>query len=187
MRAFWLLFYYAVLQKLPMHPFPGGALFNRMRLFAVKRILSQCGKDVMVKDRCYFGDGRRLTIGDRSQLGQNARLNGTIHIGKDVLMGQDVVMMATSHRYDQLDIPIIAQGETEEQPIRIGDGCWIGTRVIVLPGVEIGHDSIVAAGAVVTKSCPPWSILGGIPARVVKMRKTDETASSKEAGSTDAV
>lgn len=170
MRTLWLLLYYTVLQRLPMHPFPGGLLFNRLRLAAVKRVVRKCGVGVMVKSGCYFGNGSRLTIGDRSQLGQHARLNGEIHIGNDVLMAQDVVMMATSHRYDRLDIPIIAQGEAEEVPIHIGDGAWIGTRVIILPGVDIGHDSIVAAGAVVTKSCPPFSILGGVPARIVKMR-----------------
>src|SRR5690242_18053981 len=114
-RAFWLVLYYLVLQHLPMQPFPGGHFFNWVRLVAVRRILHRCGENVMVKDHCYFGDGRRLTVGDRSQLGQNARLNGEIHIADDVLMGQDVVMMATSHRYDRLDVPIVAQGEAPEE------------------------------------------------------------------------
>ncbi len=164
------MYYYLFLQRLPMHPFPGGLFFNRMRYSAVRIILKKCGRDVLVKDRCYFGDGRRLRVGNRSQLGQNARLNGAISIGDDVLMGQDVIMMATSHEYKRVDIPIIDQGEATEKEIIIENGVWIGTRAIILPGVVIGHDSIVAAGAVVSKSFPPYSIIGGVPARLIKSR-----------------
>lgn len=170
LRTIILILYYGLLARLPMHPFPGGRTFNRLRLFAVRRIVRSCGRDVMVKSGCYFGDGKRLSIGDRSQLGQDGRLNGSITIGKDVLMGQEVIMMATSHRYSRTDLPIMAQGEEDEKPITIGDGAWIGTRAIILPGVEIGHDSIVGAGAVVTKSFPPYSIVGGVPARLLKSR-----------------
>lgn len=176
MRTVLLLIYYAILKQLPMHPFPGGRVFNRLRYLAISRILAECGADVMVKSGCYFGDGRRLRIGEGSQLGQNARLNGTITIGRNVLMGQDVVMMATSHEHGALDRPIILQGEAEEEPIIIEDGVWVGTRAIILPGVNVGHDSIVGAGAVVTKSCPPYSILGGVPARVLKSRLSKSDA-----------
>ena len=67
-------------------------------------------------------------------------------------MGPDVVMMATSHEFNSLDIPINQQGAKPEEPIVIGDDCWIGTRVIILPGVHIGRQCVVAAGAVVTHS-----------------------------------
>lgn len=153
-----------------MQPFPGYMLFYRLRYFFVKKLIKQCGKDVIIKNRCYFGNGDRLSVGDRSQLGQNAKLGGTITIGDDVLMGPDVVMMATSHAYDRIDIPINQQGAAEEQPIFIGDDVWIGTRVIILPGVEIGSHSIIAAGSVVTKSCEPYSIIGGVPAKLIKKR-----------------
>ena len=86
-------------------------------------------------------------------------------------MGPDVVMMATSHEFARLDIPINLQGAKEENPIVIGDDCWIGTRAIILPGVHIGKQSIVAAGAVVTRSFPDRSILGGVPARLLKTRE----------------
>ncbi len=171
MKKVYLLIYYAFAQFLPMQPFPGYKLYYKIRYFFVKRILKTCGKDVIVKNGCYFGDGSRLSVGDRSQLGQNARLNGSITIGKDVLMGQDVVIMATSHAYDRIDIPMNQQGEKKEKPIIIGDDVWIGTRVIIMPGVKIGSHSIIAAGSVVTKSCEPYSIIGGVPAKLIKVRK----------------
>jgi maltose O-acetyltransferase len=176
-RKAFLLLYYGFLRWLPMQPLPGGAFFCRLRFLVVKRIIRSCGDDVWVPDRCYFGDGTRLSVGARSLIGQNARLNGDITLGNDVMLGQDVVMMAVSHRYDRLDVPIIAQGAAEERPIVVGDGAWIGTRAIILPGVEIGHDSIVAAGAVVSRSCPPYSIVAGVPAKVIKDRRTRESGS----------
>ena len=145
-----------------MQPMPGYKIGYALRRWVVKRILGdRCGSDIIVKNKCYFGNGSRLKIGDRSQLGQNARLNGSIHIGNDCLMGPDVVMMATSHEFSDLNKPINQQGERKEQPIVIGNDCWIGTRVVILPGVNIGDQCIVAAGAVVTKSFPPVLLLVG--------------------------
>ena len=170
MKKIYLFIYYFVIQYFPMQPIPGYKLFYKIRYFFVKRIIKECGKQVIIKNKCYFGNGDRLKVGDRSQLGQNSRLGGQIIIGKDVIMGPDIVMMATSHAFDRIDIPITQQGSTEEQPIVIGDDVWIGTRVIILPGVEIGSHSIIAAGSIVTKSCKPYSIIGGIPAKLIKKR-----------------
>ena len=82
-------------------------------------------------------------------------------------------MMATSHEFKDINIPINLQGAEKEKPIIIGNDVWIGTRVIVLPGVIIGDHSIIAAGSVVTKSCKPYSIIGGVPAKLIKMRNND--------------
>lgn len=144
-----------------MQPMPGFRIGYKLRYKAVRKLLRKCGNDIIVKDHCYFGNGTRLSVGDRSQMGSHARLNGDITIGNDVVMGPDVVMMATSHEFSRLDIPINLQGSKPEEPIVIGDDCWIGTRVIILPGVHIGKQCIVAAGAVVTHSFPDKSILGG--------------------------
>ena len=172
MKNIYLLAYYSIIQFLPMQPFPGYKFFYKVRYFFVKRVIKKCGKNVIIKNKCYFGDGSRLTIGNRSQLGQNARLGGLISIGDDVLMGPDVIMMATSHSFNRIDIPINQQGAEEEKPIVIGDDVWIGTRVIILPNVKIGSHSIIAAGAIVTKSCEPYSIIGGIPAKLLKRRNS---------------
>lgn len=171
MKKLLLIIYYALLQRIPMQPMPGYKLGYKLRYWCVKHLLRRCGTDVIVKDHCYFGNGLRLSVENRSQLGSNARLNGDITIGNDVLMGPDVVMMATSHEFARLDIPINLQGAKEENPIVIGDDCWIGTRAIILPGVHIGKQSIVAAGAVVTRSFPDRSILVGVPARLLKTRE----------------
>lgn len=144
-----------------MQPMPGYKLGYALRRWCTSKLLRQCGRDVIVKDHCYFGSGSRLTVGDRSLLGSNARLNGDITIGDNVLMGPDVVMMATSHEFARLDMPIYLQGAKPEEPIVIGNDCWIGTRAIILPGVHLGNQCIVAARAVITRSFPDRSVLGG--------------------------
>ena len=169
MRNLLLIFYYVILAKIPMQPFPGYRFGYRFRRWAARHLLKRVGSGIVVKERCYFGDGSRLSVGDNSQLGQNSRLQGTIFIGDDCVMGPDVVIMATSHGYERIDIPIRLQGGWEK-PIRIGNDVWIGTRAIILPGVEIGDHCIIAAGAVVTKSFPPYSVVAGVPARIVKNR-----------------
>lgn len=170
MKSLYLFLYYAILQYIPMQPMPGYKIGYALRRRCVKRILgNRCGKKVVVKDHCYFGNGNRLTVGDNSQMGQNAKLLGTVTIGKDVLMGPDVVIMATSHGYEDTTIPIRMQPGWEK-PIAIGDNVWIGTRVIILPGVQIGNNCIIGSGAVVTHSFPDNSIIGGVPAKLLKTR-----------------
>lgn len=154
MKKLLLIIYYALLQRFPMQPMSGYKIGYKLRYWCVKHLLRRYGSDVIVKDHCYFGNGSRLPVGNRSQLGSNARLKGEIPIGDDVLMGPDVVKMATSHKFTRLDMPINLQGSKPEEPIVIGNDCWIGTRAIILPGVHIGNQCIVAAGAVVTRSFP---------------------------------
>ena len=67
-----------------------------------------------------------------------------------------------------------------DQPVVIEDDVWVGANVTILKGVTIGHGSVVAAGAVVTKSCPPYSIIGGVPAKLIKMRFTDDDIKEHE-------
>lgn len=171
MAKLYLLIYYLLLYRIPMQPIPGYQLGYLLRRKVLKKLLgNRSGDSIIVKDHAYIGNGNRLCIGDRSQLGQNCRLQGTITIGDDVVMGPDVVIMATSHEFHRLDIPINQQGAKPEEPVTIGNDCWIGTRVIILPGVTIGNHCIVAAGAVVTHSFPDNSIIGGVPAKLLKTR-----------------
>lgn len=100
----------------------------------------------------------------------NARGNGRIVIGNNVLIGPNVVLRANNHRYDNLDLPIAEQGMTDGE-ILIADDVWIASNAVVLPDVRIGQGAIVAAGAVVTKNIPPYAIVGGIPAKVIGSRK----------------
>ena len=86
------------------------------------------------------------------------------------MMGTDVTIITRNHRFDRTDIPMMEQGFEEERPVYIGNDVWIGDRALILPGVHIGDGSIIAAGAVVTKDVPPYSIVAGVPARKIRDR-----------------
>ena len=113
---------------------------------------------------------KKITIGDFSGVGIDCNVGGSVTIGDHVMMGPECVLLSHNHRFDRLDIPMCQQGFSEEQPIHIGNDVWIGTRAIILPGVTVGDHSVVGAGAVVTKDVPPYAVVGGVPAKILKMR-----------------
>ncbi|MBC8207258.1 MAG: acyltransferase [Kiritimatiellaeota bacterium] len=117
------------------------------------------------------GDG--LKVGDRSNIGSYSYIgcSGYIEIGNNVMMGPRVNLMAENHNFERTDIAMKEQGVTRSF-IKIEDDVWLGVGSTVLAGVTIGRGSIVAAGAVVTKDVPPFSIVGGVPAKIIKNRKT---------------
>ena len=140
-----------------------------IRGFCGKLMLRACGKNVNIEKDALFS--AKVSLGDHSGIGINARINGACAIGSHVMMGTDVVVITKNHAFNRLDIPMMEQGFEEERPVNIGNDVWIGDRVIILPGVTVGDGSILAAGAVVTKDVPPYAVVGGVPAQVIKMRK----------------
>ena len=141
---------------------------KKCRVFWAKKIVSECSKDVNIEQKAVFDP--QVKIGDRSGIGINCEVYGPVTIGKDVMMGPEVVIYTSGHKHDRTDIPMMMQGFTEPQPVSIGDDCWIGRRAIIMPGVKIGTGCIIGAGAVVTKDVPDYSIAGGVPAKVLKNR-----------------
>lgn len=132
--------------------------------------MKECGKNTSIERGARFG--YNITLGSGSHIGVNARLQsgGGITLGKGIMMGPDVIIITEDHKHDDANEPIWAQG-TYTAPVIIEDGVWIGTRVIILPGVKIGKSSIIGAGSVVTKDVPAYSIVAGNPAKVVRNRK----------------
>ena len=97
-------------------------------------------------------------------------VNDGIRIGKNVMIAQAVTIRDTDHRSVAIDIPMTKQGIVTS-PVDIGDDVWIGHGAVILKGVRVGRGAIIAAGAVVNKDVPEYAIVGGIPARVLKMRQ----------------
>ncbi|HEX2874837.1 MAG TPA: acyltransferase [Polyangiaceae bacterium] len=97
-------------------------------------------------------------------------LEAPVHIGGRVRIGHDVLLLTVDHRIGN---PEYRCGESVARPISIGDGSWIGSRVVVLPGVSIGKGSVVAAGAVVTRDVPANTLVAGVPAQVVRSLPED--------------
>lgn len=108
-----------------------------------------------------------LILEDRVSVGWFAELDarGGIRVGHDTNISSHVKLITGSHDIDDPDFT------ADFLPIHIGHHCWIGTGAIVLQGVKIGDGAVVAAGAVVTKDVDPWTVIGGVPAKLIKHRK----------------
>lgn len=165
-----LIIYYSLGTKFPTGLAPTSRFGYRLKQILLGLIAAECGRDILVKHGCYFGTGNGLKVGDRSQLGQNAKIDPAVTIGKDVLMGPDVIILTTRHAFEDPNTPINQQGVLPIAPVTISDDVWIGARVIILPGIEIGRGAIIGAGSVVTKNVSPGAIVGGNPAKTIRKR-----------------
>ncbi|MCF8255764.1 MAG: acyltransferase [Bacteroidia bacterium] len=112
-------------------------------------------------------------IGKNSRVGIGNVLIGPVTIGNNVILAQNIVVSGLNHGYEDVNLPIHKQ-PVSTQPIVIEDDSWLGANVVVTSGVTIGKHCVVAAGAVVTKSIPPFSIAVGNPARVIKQYDFEE-------------
>ena len=165
--------YYLFARYLP--PTNNKLIFSKyiqvIRRISARNLFDHCGENVNIERNADFGSGRGIIIGDNSGLGVNCSVRGPLEIGANVMMGPDVIIMTSSHNVDSTSIPMNQQGSLPKQKVVIGDDVWIGTRVIILPGVRVGTGSIIGAGAVVTKDVPDYSIVVGVPAKIIKYRK----------------
>ena len=149
-----------------------GKIGKRFRGMCGKLYLDYCGDNVNIYKRSFFSS--RVEIASNSDIGYKARIQGKCIIGEYVMMGPECQIWTINHNHSRTDIPMGLQGSQTEKPVVIGDDVWIGSRTIILPGVNIGRGSIIGAGAVVAKDIPDYSIAVGNPARVVKNRKSTE-------------
>ena len=106
-------------------------------------------------------------IGNHTRIGIGNTIIGPVQIGNNVILAQNIVMSGLNHNYQDIHTPIYLQGETTAM-ITVEDDCWIGANAVLTAGVTIGKHSVVAAGAVVTKDVPPYSVAVGNPARVIR-------------------
>lgn len=119
--------------------------------------------------------GKHIKIGNNVGIGEFAYLGGAggLDIGDNCIVGQYLSCHPENHIFSDKHELIRDQG-TVRKGIIIGENCWIGSKVTILDGVVIGAHSVISAGAVVTKSMPEYSIIGGVPARILKMRKNKD-------------
>ncbi|HUX44747.1 MAG TPA: acyltransferase [Terracidiphilus sp.] len=111
----------------------------------------------------------RLSIGVNSVVGDHAILDarGGLSIGANVLLSSQVAIWTGQHDWQSPEFGYVSG------PVEIGDHAWLSFRCVLLPGVTIGEGAVVAAGALVTKSVPPYALVGGVPAKVIGERSRD--------------
>ena len=135
---------------------------------------AKVGKGSKIHATTILRQGYNIEIGENCLINHNnvlqaGKVDGKIIIGNHVHTGANVMIIAFNHAFDTRDIPTINQ-DYYDADIIVGDDVWIGGGAIILAGVTIGKGSIIAAGAVVVSDVPEYSIVGGVPAKVLKMR-----------------
>lgn len=174
-KLYWR-FLYIVGKRLPVsYHRIWGRIALKIRQIACRHLFEYCGNNVNIEKGASFGGhGFRIRIGDNSGLGVNCVVpDGTI-IGRDVMMGPNVYVHTRNHKFDRTDIPMRLQGYSENSPLIIDDDVWIGRNVTIMVGRHISKGTIVAANSVVTKDFPPYSIIGGNPAKLIRSRLNNE-------------
>lgn len=149
----------------------GISLLDHLMKHQAKMMLERCasvGTDVQLRMPVVIYHPQDLTIGDHVSIGEftHIRASGGVLIGSRVLIASHVVITSREH---PKNLP--RYGITVDGPIEIGDDVWIGANAVILPGVRVGEGSIVAAGAVVAKNVPPFTVVGGVPAKVLSTVK----------------
>lgn len=125
---------------------------------------------------------RQVTFGNRVQLGPRCTIQTNVKFGDSVLVAGEVAFVGRhDHRIDVVGATMWNSPRGPHRGVVVGDDVWIGWRAIVMDGVDIGRGAVVAAGAVVTKTVPPFAVVAGVPARVVRMRFTNEDIVQHEA------
>lgn len=146
----------------------GACVRPRTRMDVVPWNKFELGKGSTVEDFSAINNGvGSVIIGDRTKIGLSNTIIGPVAIGNDIRLAQNVTLSGLNHNYEDVSRPIHEQG-VSTSPITIEDATWIGANVVVLAGVTIGKHCVIAAGSIVTKDIPAYSVAVGNPARVLK-------------------
>ncbi len=123
--------------------------------------------------KIYASELSKVSIGSNVSFNSNVMINargkGTISIGNNVLIGPNVVLRSSNHSFLTTKLPVIKQGMIDGEII-VQDDVWIGSNAVILPNCKIGEGVIVAAGAVVTSDIESYTIVGGVPAKLIRKR-----------------
>lgn len=173
-KIFWLIVYYGFAKHLPKSTMPIiGKIALHLRYLCAKRLFARCDGFVNLEQGAYIGNGRNFYVGKNVGIGKDFVCHSrivTIHDG--LMMGESVLFQGGGHSYADPDKPIGSEPDEKPTPLKICGDVWIGSRAIILSGCKrIGAHSIIGAGAVVTKDVPDYAIVGGNPAKVIRMRK----------------
>ena len=161
--------YYFFARHLPGSDVPYSMGSKKIRAFFARRMLASVGKNVNIEHGAFFASGKDISVGNNSGLGLNCRVAGPLSIGDDVMMAPNVSIYTQNHETENIYRPMRLQ-TAAKQKVTIGNDVWIGANAIILPGVTVGNGAIIAAGAVVTKDVPDFAVVGGNPAKIIKIR-----------------
>ena len=160
--------YICLLAPLYQHRGRGSKIYHSVRMDTPPYRRFWLGRQSVVESYCCINNAvGDVTIGDYTRIGIHCTVIGPVCIGNHVNLAQGITVTALNHNFEDTAMKIDEQGITTK-PVVIGDDVWIGANAVILPGVTIGRHCVVAAGAVVTKDIPDNTLVGGVPAKIMK-------------------
>lgn len=154
-------------------------LLFRIPAFFIKKSFGSCGKKCEICRKPRFSGIKNIFVGNNVSFGSNILIMTTkakVYIGDDVMFAPNVSIISGSHRIDLKGKPMAKIDELSEklpendQDIIFEGDNWVGTGAIILQGVIVHKGAVVAAGSVVTKDVPEYTVVGGVPAKIIKKR-----------------
>ena len=160
--------YIRLLAPLYQHRGKGSKIYGSVRMDTPPYRRFALGQHSVVESySCINNAVGDVVIGDHTRIGIHNTIIGPVTIGNHVNLAQGITVTALNHNSDDTTKRIDEQG-IATKPVVISDDVWIGANAVILPGVIIGRHAVVAAGAVVTKDVPDNTIVGGVPATIIK-------------------
>ena len=169
-RKLKLAIYYGIFYNLPHSRFL--PFTSKWRVWYVSKILGLMpyDKNSKIEHNVYLSNGKGISMGNNCRINENVFIQEAV-IGSNVLIAPNVAILSVSHNHQNVEIPIVDQGDSLPNPPIIEDNVWIARNVVIMPGIHIGTGAIIGAGAIVTKNVAPYSVMGGVPAKLIKSRK----------------
>lgn len=159
--------------------------FDRKRRYKLTSKFKSCGRNVEIGKNCEISSMGKFELGSHCWIGNNfyAKADGGITIGSGTIISRNCEIWTSNHNYDSDDLQCIPYDRRMiNKPVVIGENCWLGSRVTIIPGVTIGEGVVVGAGSVVTKDIPDYAVVGGNPAKIIKYRNIEKYKELKEKG-----
>ncbi len=146
----------------------GSVIYRSVRKDIVPFNIFELGKRSVIEDYSVINNAvGNLVIGNNTRVGIGNTIIGPVTISDNVNIGQNVTISGLNHNYEDPSKTISEQG-VGTSPIKIENDVWIGANSVVLPGIQIGNHCVIGAGSVITKDIPPYSVVVGNPARIIK-------------------
>tara|TARA_B110000027_G_C16068207_1_gene277759 strand:- start:479 stop:1003 length:525 start_codon:yes stop_codon:yes gene_type:complete len=169
-KSFFVISYEMIMNIL--FALPRFRLFIFFKIFLLELMGAKVGKGVVIYPGVWIAPGRNLVIKDYVDLAKDVLIttSGGIEIGERTLIGYRTQIISSDHTIPPIGEPFPISGDNHKK-IVIGKDVWIGANCLITAGVTIGDGAVIAGGSVVTKDVAENAIVGGVPAKIIKMRK----------------